>query len=389
MMIRLFRNQLGITLLTLVLLFSGCASKPPQELSAACPDVAKTGQLNVLTLNTLYDAPAAVRTKSWADIAQFAVANNVHVLLLQEALLTDVDQIQQLLGTSDSARDLQRILNARSPEPYELRVAWETGVPLVLTTANAILSRCDVTRHFSTFLPIESEEAFEGIELKITRNVQVAQMSIPGYGNLHIYNTHLCAACSIEGLQQQVAALLAFVQRVEAKVQGNHVVLGGDLNLDLAKGVADQAVYETVTRAGFRDVYAEYRRTQFGETRQTLCWNGVPDIHCTDGVSPVQGLITYSFEAPAPCRQAESSSTLAMLRPVPSILPSRRCRIIAVYLLGLCWAPNRRMNRDPDPLGETKPIGICVVDHQQGVRDSASGGLMLYRLSTILSFSGR
>jgi maltose 6'-phosphate phosphatase len=291
MIIRSFRNHLWFILLALVLLVSGCTSKRPQEPSADCPDIARTGQLNVLTLNTMYDASAAVRTKSWADIAQFVVANNVHVLLLQEALLTDVDQIQQLLGTSDSARDLQRVLNKRSPEPYELREAWETGVPLVLTTANAILSRCHITRHFSTFLPIESEEAFEGIQLKTTRNVQVAQMSIPSYGNLHIYNTHLCAACSVEGLQQQAAALLAFVQQVEAKVQGNHVVLGGDLNLDLAKGVAEQAVYEAVTRAGFRDVYAEYRSTQFGERRQTFCWNGVPDIHCTDGVSPIQGLI--------------------------------------------------------------------------------------------------
>lgn len=304
MMICLFRNHLGITLLTLVLLFSGCASKRPQELSAACPDIAKTGQLNVLTLNTLYDATAALRTKSWADIAQFAVANNVHVLLLQEALLTDVDQIQRLLGTSDSARDLQLILNERSPEPYELREAWETGVPLVLTTANAILSRCDITRHFSTFLPIESEEAFEGIELKITRNVQVAQMSIPGYGNLHIYNTHLCSACSVQGLQQQTDALSAFVQQVEAKVRGNHVILGGDLNLDLAKGAAEQAVYEILTRAGFRDVYAEYRSTQFGETPQALCRRGVPDIHCTDGVSPLQGLIDKQTGAgfPRPAR---------------------------------------------------------------------------------------
>jgi maltose 6'-phosphate phosphatase len=297
-------SHLGMTMLALVVLFSGCASTRPQELSADCPDIATTGQLNVLTLNTLYDAPAGVRAKSWADITQFAVANHVHVLLLQEAVLTDVEQIQTLLGTSDSARDLQRVLNERSAEPYELREAWETGVPLLLTTANAMLSRCHITRHFSTFLPLESEEAFQGIDLKITRNVQVAQINIPGYGNLHIYNTHLCSACPVDALQQQVDALVGFVQQVEAKVPGTHVVLGGDLNLDLAKGAAEQAVYETVTRAGFRDVYAEYRGTQFGETRQTLCWNGVPDIHCTDGVSPIRGLIDKDTgaEVPRPTR---------------------------------------------------------------------------------------
>ena len=115
MMVRLFRRHLGMALLMLVLLFSGCASKRPQEPSAACPDIAETGQLNVLTLNVLYDTPVAVRAKGRTDITQFVVANNVHVLLLQEALLTDIDQVQRLLGTSDSARDLPRILNECSP----------------------------------------------------------------------------------------------------------------------------------------------------------------------------------------------------------------------------------------------------------------------------------
>ena len=291
MPIRLRLNHPGKIGLVLVLVLSGCASKPSPQPSATCPDIAETGQLNVLTLNLLYDAPAAARAKSWDAIAQFAVANNVHVLLLQEAVMTDVEQIQRLLGTSDSARDLQRILNERSTEPYDLREAWETGVPLVLTTANALLSRCHITRHFSTFLPIESEEAFEGIDLKITRNVQIAQINLPGYGTLHLYNTHLCAACPVEGLKQQMEALLGFVQRVETRAPANHVMLGGDLNLDLAKGPAEQTLYDSVTRVGFRDVYAEYRNTRFHEARQTLCWNGVADIHCTDGVSPLQGLI--------------------------------------------------------------------------------------------------
>jgi endonuclease/exonuclease/phosphatase family metal-dependent hydrolase len=275
-----------------VLLPAGCASKRPQEPMADCPDIAATGQLNVLVLNTLYDAPATVRQKSWTDVAEFAAANKVHVLLLQEAVLSDVDHIQQLLGTSDSARDLQRVLNERSSEPYELRVAWETGVPFVLTTANAILSRCDVTRHFATFLPIESEQVFEGVKLKITRNVQVAQLNLPGYGNLHVYNTHLCSDCAIESLRQQVDAVLNFMRQVEGKATGTHILLGGDFNLDRAKGPAERAVYDGITAAGLRDVYAEYRQQQFSEARDTLCWNGKADIHCTEGVSPLQGIIT-------------------------------------------------------------------------------------------------
>lgn len=277
--------------MALLFLLAGCASTRPPQQAVACSDVAATGHLHVLTLNLLYDAAASVRQQTLNDIARFAVAQHVHVLLLQEAVLTDVDRIQRLLGTSDSARELQQSLNARSSEPYELRVAWETGVPLVPTTANAILSRCTVARHFPTVLPIESEEAFEGVDLTITRNVQVAQLTLPGYGTLHAYHTHLCAACSAESRNQQVDALLALVERVEGRSAGNHVLPGGDLNLDRAKGAPGQAAYERIIRAGFRDLYAEYRKTAFGDAPDTLCWNGKADIHCTEGVSPRQGLI--------------------------------------------------------------------------------------------------
>ncbi len=116
---RMDRRHLSMGLVTLALVAPGCATPREQPLSADCPDIAETGRLNILTLNGLYDAPAAIWAKRWTDIAQFAVANNVHVLMLQEAVLTDVDRIQELLGTSDSARDFQRILNERSAEPYE------------------------------------------------------------------------------------------------------------------------------------------------------------------------------------------------------------------------------------------------------------------------------
>jgi maltose 6'-phosphate phosphatase len=284
--------------MALMMLALGCASKRSEAPVAGCPDIAATGQLNLLTLNMLYDAPASIRQKAWNDIAAFAVSNKVHLLLLQEAVLSDVDRIQQLLGTSDSARDLQRVLNERSPEPYELTVAWETGVPLVLTTANAILSRCNVSRHFTAFLPVESEEAFEGIDLKITRNVQVAQVTLPGYGTLHVYNTHLCAACSAESLQRQVQAMLDLVGQVEDRSAGTHLVLGGDLNIDLAKDASVQAVYDRITQAGWRDLYAEYRKAQAGDAPETLCRRGKADLHCTDGVSPVQGLIAQRTGAP-------------------------------------------------------------------------------------------
>jgi hypothetical protein len=44
-------------------------------------------------------------------------------------------------------------------------------------------------------------------------------------------------------------------------------------------------------RGGFRDSYAVYRKTQFSEEPGALCRNGIPDIHCLDEVSPIQGLL--------------------------------------------------------------------------------------------------
>jgi hypothetical protein len=83
-----------------------------------------------------------------------------------------------------------------SEVPTRTNSMWrvKTRVSLVLTTANTILSRCHFTRHFSTFLPIESEMVFEWINVNVTRNLQAAHMNVPGYGILHLYNTHLCSA---------------------------------------------------------------------------------------------------------------------------------------------------------------------------------------------------
>ena len=290
-MVRILMSQVGIALLVVALAHPGCASRRPAEQPPGCTDIANTQQFNILTLNVLYDAPSTVRERSWAEIAQFAVANNVHVILVQEAVMTDVGRLADLLGTSDSARDFQRVLNGVSLEPYDLRVAWESGVPLVLATANAILSRCAITRHLWTFLPIETEEIFEGIDFKVTRNVELARINVPGYGDAHVYNTHLCSACSVEGRQRQVDALLGFVQQSESVVPSPHVLLSGDFNLDITTGGAEETQYQTIMSVGFRDVYAEFRRTAFGQPAKTLCANGIADVHCTDGVSPLRGLI--------------------------------------------------------------------------------------------------
>ena len=85
--------------------------------------------------------------------------------------------------------------------------------------------------------------------------------------------------------------LLGFVQQSEAVVPSPHLFLGGDFNVDITTGGQEGAPYETILSTGFRDVYAELRRTAFGEAPESLCANGRADIHCTDGVSPLRGLI--------------------------------------------------------------------------------------------------
>ena len=81
-------SHLGIVLLALAFVIASCASRPSTPPVAGCADVASTGQLNILTLNVVYDAAARDRQRSWAEIARFAAANNVHVLLLQEMVMT-------------------------------------------------------------------------------------------------------------------------------------------------------------------------------------------------------------------------------------------------------------------------------------------------------------
>jgi hypothetical protein len=56
------------TLATALLLLSSCSTSRPLETPAQCPDIEKNGQLNVLTLNTFYDAPATTRRQTWDEI---------------------------------------------------------------------------------------------------------------------------------------------------------------------------------------------------------------------------------------------------------------------------------------------------------------------------------
>ena len=252
-----------------------------------CDRVAARGELNVLTINLLF-SEIATREQRLADIARFMADHAVDVALLQEVVGGTLAQ------TASTARDLQDILGGRGLE-YELRTAFEVGVPDLLTLANAVLSRCDIRSSLIRRLPRASEIEFGGETIKLARNVMMVRLALPGAAGpdrVHVYNTHLCASCRVAERQAQLDELLAFVTEVEDFLPSdNPVVLGGDLNLDRFRDDrAERPLYKDIVKAGFTDAYADAQ----ADPLKRLCHRpeaSAPDKlrHCTVGVSALDG----------------------------------------------------------------------------------------------------
>ncbi len=266
---------------------------------ATCKDVSSSqggrGYLNIMTINLLF-SEVENREARFNEIAKFAQSeahnsNPIDVFLLQEATGGS------LVGTENSAEDLRDTLQDLGLD-YELRTAFETGLPGVLATANAVLSRCDISLKLGRFLPLTSESVQIGdLVIPIARNVMMVRLKIPGFGKMNVYNTHLCAGdCTVDELGKQVEALLDFVDQTEQifSVSGHRpYVLGGDFNMDNFRGEPTQGVfgpekllYDTIIDAGFVDAYA----VAVGESLEELCEDpNNPDEHCTVGVSLLNG----------------------------------------------------------------------------------------------------
>ena len=263
-----------------VTVLHGCAGFPPGNGGpfpppVQCPDVATRGHLNILTVNLLF-SEIETRDQRLDAIAQYAAGIPVDVILLQEV----VGGV--LVDTANSARDLQEKLDARGQE-YELRTAFETGLPGLLAVANAVLSRCEIDFKIVKRLPRASELEFQGRTIKLPRNVMMSRLKIPGAGTLNVYNTHLCANCTAAELGAQVDVLLAFVDQVEGFFpDDNPVILGGDFNIDRFRDnpFEQRPFYDRILAADLIDAYAEDR------TLEDLCEDvTVADEHCTVGVS--------------------------------------------------------------------------------------------------------
>ncbi len=235
-----------------------------------------------------------------------------------------------MVGTGGSPWDLRNKLREYGLV-CDLKTAFETGIPRVLTTGNAILSRCKIQFMFFKFLPITSEqieiEGFGDAAIPITRNVMLVRIKIPGapkrFRKINVYNTHLCAGsggsfliegiavnasgCTVDERESHVVSMLRFVKNAERFFSffgDKPHVLGGDFNIDNFRDDEpeqfgnEKPLYDTITGAGFIDTYAKYQMDN-GISLEVLCarredpfepFPGVfqgwePDAHCTTGVS--------------------------------------------------------------------------------------------------------
>lgn len=259
---------------------AGCAGQPPFNgpdvgPPARCEDVATRNHLTVLTINLLF-REIDTRDQRLGAIAEFAAGIPVDVILLQEVVGG------ALVDTGNSARDLQQMLKARGVG-YNLRTAFEAGLPGLLALANAVLSRCEIDFKIVKRLPRASEIQFEDRVIKLGRNVLMTRLDVPGFGKLNVYNTHLCAACTLQEHQTQLQVLLDVVAQVETFFPGDQPhILGGDFNIDRFRtDPPERGLYDTiVSNAGFTDAYAANRNVE------ELCADpAVPDEHCTKGVT--------------------------------------------------------------------------------------------------------
>jgi maltose 6'-phosphate phosphatase len=255
------------------------------------------GPLNVMTINLLF-SEIEDRDRRLMDIAEYATDpdNNIHIILLQEVVGG------LLVDTPNSAKDLQEMLEWYGAS-YNLKTAFETGLPGLLAVANSILSRCEIKFTLVKRLSRASEIEFGGRVIRLPRNVQMARIKIPGHGRINVYNTHWCAGCSVEELLVHSEETLRFINAIETFLPGDDpVIFGGDLNLDRFReneesGLQESALYDGILNQGFSDAYADFMFEEYGVTLDTLCKESLlaypdedyPDEHCTIGVAPEYG----------------------------------------------------------------------------------------------------
>lgn len=242
----------GCLVLICALILFGPKTSFSWPLQARCDDVAGRGYLNVLTINLLFSEIENRETRL-QTIADFIAGQTDHVdiILLQEVVGGS------LAGTENSSLDLQYLLAVRGLG-YNLSYRLANGLPGVLSVGNAILSRCEILYTLSQTLPFVTEVIFDGIQIPLKRNVMMCRVSVPEFGKIDVYNTHLCAYCDPLERLEQANVLMSFLRSVEYLITDNNpIILGGDFNVDL--NIPDNfLVYDLITQDdGCTDTYTE------------------------------------------------------------------------------------------------------------------------------------
>jgi maltose 6'-phosphate phosphatase len=284
--------------ITFIFIITSNASAGLFNTGPQCNDIVSRdggGYINVLTFNILFFSRLATVETRLEPLVDFLVSQEipVDIIFLQEV----VGGSLALSDFTNSAKILQEKLSDRGLE-YNLKTAFEVGLPGVFYTGNAILSRCEIKYSIVKRLSRESEIEIRGRIIKLPRNIQMARIKIPGFGQFNAYNTHLCSGCTANERGDQLSELFNFMETVENIIPGaNPIILAGDFNIDRLQNASEDYLYQWIISEGFVDAYAE----SSGEPLNDLCDD--EDIHCTYGVSAFDlpsggdfGRIDYIFE---------------------------------------------------------------------------------------------
>jgi len=268
-------NYLKCAILLSVFLLAACQSKPPIVGKWQCDDIVKKGFVSILVLNV--DFEVVNHETNIKHIADFVSKNHVDFILLQEA-----ETYGGLIGPDDSTTALRKLLLKKHNMKFNMTSAADISI-----WGNAILSRCKITeanlRKINT--PGTVGKGNKG-KIGLNRNVLLAVVSIPDYGKVNIYNTHLCARCEKLERERQLDRALSWIE--DTNLDSRITIFGGDLNFDRFVNDGQEAyMYERIIERGFKDAYANYPEN-IAEGLNALCeYEDDPDEHCTKGVTRI------------------------------------------------------------------------------------------------------
>jgi maltose 6'-phosphate phosphatase len=261
---------------------------------ATCDDIEERGHINILTFNILFFSEELSPQERLVPIANFVETKYekgypIDVIFIQEA----VGGTLALNEFTNTAKLLKEMLADRRLD-YNLKTAFEVGVPGVFYTGNATLSRCEIKYSIVKRLPKASEIEILGQVIELPRNAQWTRINVPNFGDIDTCTTHLCANCTVVERGDQLEVLFDFLDNVDNIFPGeNPIILAGDFNIDIFRennGVTfgpEKDLYDMIVEdEGFIDAYAEYFYFKDSLKLTNLCRDINPsDVHCTVGVT--------------------------------------------------------------------------------------------------------